>query len=126
MDLYKESEESMKHEDTVITVFNGEDKRKQLSINEDDVAFIGRRLSDRPANFSCSSLILSNCYKTVFSIRNPHLKVYNRNGCWYIKDENSLYGTYCYNKELKKDEAKKLPNNSLIKLSKGPRYALIY
>lgn len=127
VDLYKESKELKKYHDCVLTVFNGVDKGKRLTIDADERAFIGRRsLSYKDSDNDSVSLELSNSYESVSSINKPHLIVYNKRGTWYMRDESSTNGTYCSHDKLKRGKAKEIPNNSLIKLSKGQGSALLY
>lgn len=126
VDWYEKSKESKKDSDCVITVFNGVDRGEQLTINKDQVAFIGKRSPERPVDYGSSALILSNKYSTVSSINTPHLIVYNKNGTWYMMDMKSFNGTYCSQYELERNKPFELPNNSLISLSKGEGSALLY
>ncbi|AWX31727.1 FHA domain-containing protein [Methanosphaera sp. BMS] len=126
VDLYKYTKESKMHNDCVMTVFNGQDKGKTLDISKDETAYIGRISANGPDDCYSPALILSNSYTKVSSIMDPHLKVYHQKGKWYILDESSENETYCSNEKLQKGVARQLPNNSIIKLSKGKGCALIY
>ncbi|RAP54713.1 MAG: hypothetical protein BZ137_00760 [Methanosphaera sp. rholeuAM130] len=122
--LYKQSEERKNEDNCVITVFNGEDSGNTLTLDKNELAFIGKRSADRPID-DCSLLALSRSYDTVSRISKPHLTVYNENGTWFIVD-NSTNGTYYSNKKLDKGVATELPNDSFIKLSNGPGSAVLH
>lgn len=123
IDLYEQNQESIEGDNCVFTVFNGEDKGKKLIINENEEAFIGRMANYTPSDVGPFSLLLSNKYTTVSSIDKPHLRVYNKDGTWYMVDDSSTNGTYVGNNVVKKE---KIKNNSFIRLSKGPGSAILY
>ncbi|RAP54712.1 MAG: hypothetical protein BZ137_00750 [Methanosphaera sp. rholeuAM130] len=125
VEIYKNSESRKCKNNCVVTVLNGIDKGKILTINEDETAFIGRQSADRPIE-NPSLLVLSRSYNSVSKISEPHLKVFNKNGTWFMLDESSSNGTYYSNKELKKGEAKEIPNNSVVQLSKGEGSVKLY
>ena len=125
VDDYKESKEAQEHGNCVITVLSGDDEGEKLVVEENQVAYIGRKVPTRNKDES-PLLGLSENYESVSSIVRPHLTVYKDKGIWYMKDESSTNGTYCDSHQLTKGVAEEIPNNSLIKLSKGPGSVQLY
>ena len=109
-----------------LTIFNGIDKGKTFTISKDEVVYIGRKAKLDDNNSTFFTILLDNSYNTVSSITKPQLKLFYDDSNWCILDKSSTNGTYIQEKKVPTDEVTKLPNNTLLKLSKGKGSATIY
>ncbi|RAP54714.1 MAG: hypothetical protein BZ137_00770 [Methanosphaera sp. rholeuAM130] len=123
--LSNKIEELKEDYDCVMMVCTGSDKSKCLTFNKEDEVVVGRESSHKPGKYDSKALVLSSIYKTVTEVEKPHLKVFYKDGEWFIVDYSSN-GTFISNKKLKKGVSKKVKNNSFIQLSEGDSSVVLY
>lgn len=125
-DMYKSNQKYHEDNNCVLTIFNGADKGKTFKVGRNETVLIGRKANFSQSDLASFSILLDNSYETVSSVDKPHLKVFYKNGGWYIVDEASSNGTFIGDVEVQKGKATKLKANSFLKLSRGKDGAVIY
>ena len=125
-DLHESNLKSVDDSHCTLTVFNGSDKGKTFKVGEGETILIGRKSNFSEDDFDSPVLLLDNEYETVSNVSKPHLKLFNRDGEWYILDEGSSNGTFIRDDEILIGKPTRIRNNSFIKLSRGDGGVVIY
>lgn len=125
-DLFKSNQHFHDEDHCVLTIFNGADKGKTFKIHRDETVLIGRKANFNPNDLASFAILLDNTYSTVSNVSKPHLKLFYKDGDWYILDEASSNGTFIADMEIQKGKPAKLKSNTFIKLSRGNGGAVIF